>query len=106
MKNHRIEIVEQRRASTDSERDYEYVSLSCLFADRTEEGGRENVYASRIVGENEVIYSIRWRPGIRASMFIRDCGDLRRITGVQEEGFRQTLHIRATKDNTGDGNGS
>ena len=102
MYNRRIEIVEQVRAAADAETDYDYIPVCSLWADRTEDGGRENITASRIVGENEVIYSVRWRSGIRASMFVREDGDLRRITGIQEEGFRHTLHIRTNKDNTGD----
>lgn len=105
MKNHRIQIVEQLRAPADADSDFIYRNVCCLWAERTENGGRENLTASRIVGENEVVYTVRWRCGIQTSMFVRERGELRRIIGVQEEGFRDKIHIRVAKDNTGDADG-
>ena len=64
------------------------------------------MYASRIVHENEVVYTIRWRSHILPGMYVKDGDDLRKIVGTQEEGRHWRLHIRTVKtdakDLTGD----
>ena len=60
------------------------------------------MYASRIVHENEVVYTIRWRSHIEPGMLIKDGEDWRRIVGTQEEGRRHRLHIRTVKTDAKD----
>lgn len=72
------------------------VCVAVCFAQRTEAGGRENLYAGRIVHENEVVYTIRYQDGLHAGQLIRDEG-LRKITSIHEEGRRWRLHLKCTK---------
>ena len=76
--------------------------VSECYAQRTEAGGRENLYASRIVHENEVVYTIRWRSNIEPGMYVIDNGDVRRIVGTQEEGRHWRLHLRTVKTDAKD----
>lgn len=75
-------------------------SLRCVsvcYAQRTENGGRENLYAGRIVHENEVVYTIRWQPDLRPDMIVRDEGHLRKVTSIHKEGRRQRRHLKCVK---------
>lgn len=72
------------------------------YAQRTEAGGRENLYASRIIHENEVVYTIRWRSHIEPGMVVKDGEDYRKIVGTQEEGRHWRLHIRTVKTDAKD----
>ena len=40
--------------------------IAYIYCQRTEAGGRENLYASRIVHENQCVYTTRMRSGIAA----------------------------------------
>lgn len=94
----RIEILdytEERDAYNDLVKTQ--VRVTTTYAQRTENGGRENLYADRIVHENEVVYSIRWQEGLKAGQMIRDEGYLRKITSIHEEGRRRRLHLKCTK---------
>lgn len=94
----RIEILdytEERDAYNDLVKTL--VRVTTTYAQRTENGGRENLYAGRIVHENEVVYSIRWQEGLKAGQMIRDDGYLRKITSIHEEGRRWRLHLKCTK---------
>ncbi len=73
-----------------------------IIAQRTEAGGRENLYAGRIVHENEVVYTIRYRAGLLAGMVVKDGESLRKITSVHEEGRRWRLHLKTTKTDAED----
>jgi len=98
MFDHRIEIKryhEERDEYNDRTKSLETIAV--CYAQRTDSGGRENLYASRIVHENEVVYTIRYRDGITAGMVVDDFGDLRRITSVHEEGRRWRLHIKTVR---------
>lgn len=72
------------------------------YAQRTENGGRENLYAGCIVHENEVVYTIRWQPDLRPDMVVRDEGYLRKITSIHEEGRRWRLHLKCRKSDADD----
>lgn len=72
--------------------------VATCWAERTEHGGRENLYASRIVVANEVVYTIRHRPGINASMWVRDGAELLPIVSIQEEGRKYRLHLKTRRD--------
>ena len=103
MFDHRIEIhafLEIRDEYNDRTKRLDFVS-EC-YAQRTEAGGRENMYASRIVHENEVVYTIRWRSHILPGMYVKDGDELRRIVGTQEEGRHHRLHIRTIKSDAKD----
>jgi SPP1 family predicted phage head-tail adaptor len=85
-----------------NERTEELVPVAVCFAQRTEHGGRENLYANRILHENEIVYTVRWREGIRPSMFVRDGEQTLKIVSVHEEGRRKYLHIKVRKTDASD----
>ena len=99
----RIEICAYSQERDDyNERTDELVPIAECFAQRTEAGGRENLFASRILHENEIAYTIRWRPGIRPSQFVREDDRVMKITSVHEEGRRRYLHLKVKKTDSGD----
>ncbi len=86
-----------------NDRTRELVHVADCYAQRTESGGRENLYAGRIVHENEVVYTIRWRQGIEPGMVLFEGGDdPRRIVSVHEEGRRWRLHLKTVKSDAED----
>ena len=89
MFDHRIEILEYI-AERDGYNDLlkSLVRVVSFFAQRTENGGRENLYAGRIVHESEVVYTIRYMEGLRARQMIRDEERLRKIISIHEEDRR------------------
>ncbi|MBD9137176.1 MAG: hypothetical protein EGP78_06060 [Alistipes shahii] len=68
-----------------------------FWATKTENGGRANLYASRIVHENSVVFSVPYNKGITPDMLVEIDGERRPIEAVYEEGFRKTTHILITK---------
>lgn len=66
------------------------------WAVKTESGGRENLYASRIVHEHEAVLSIRYIEGLTPDMLVEFDGVRRPIADIVPEGFRKTLHIKVT----------
>lgn len=90
-----LEYTEERDSYNDRTKSLRLVAV--CYAQRTEQGGRENLYAGRIVHENEVAYTLRWQEGLRAGQLVRDEGYLRRISSVHEEGRRWRLHLKCTK---------
>lgn len=98
MFDHSIEILAYKETRDEyNDRTNELVHIATCCASRTEAGGRENLYAGRIVHENEIVYTIRWRKGIEAGMVVKDNAGTHRITSVHEEGRRWRLHIKVTK---------
>lgn len=98
-----IEILAYKESRDEfNDRTRELVHVAFCYAQKTESGGRENLYAGRIVHENEAVYSIRWRSGIEAGMFVDDDERLMRIVSVHEEGRRRTLHLRVLKSDADD----
>ena len=98
MFDHRIEIleyIEERDAYND--RTQRLRSVAVCYAQYTEAGGRENLYAGRIAHENEAVYTIRWIPGLRPDMIVRDEGILRHLTPIHAEGPRWRLHPKCKK---------
>lgn len=98
MFDHRIEILEY----TEERDDYNDLTKSLrrvavCYAQRTENGGRENLYAGRIVHENEVVFTIRYQPNLRPDMLVQDEGRLHKITSIHEEGRRWRLHLKCVK---------
>lgn len=69
--------------------------IAYIYCQRTEAGGRENLYASRIVHENQCVYTTRMRSGIAAGMFLREGGKMYRIEATQNESDRW-LHLTVT----------
>lgn len=103
MFDHRIEVLTVTEERDDyNDRSTELILVAVCFAQRTENGGRENLYAGRIVHENEVVYTIRYQDGLQAGMLIRDEGSLRKITSIHEEGRRWRLHLKCTKSDAED----
>ena len=100
----RIEICAYSQERDDyNERIDELVPIAVCYAQRTESGGRENMFASRILHENEIAYTIRWRDGIRPSQFVRDGDRVMNILSVHEEGRRKLLHLKVKKTDADDG---
>lgn len=99
----KIEICAYSQERDDyNERTDELVPIAVCFAQKTESGGRENLMASRIVHENEVVYTIRWRPMIRPSQFVRDGDRVMNIISVVEEGRQKYLHLKVLKSDADD----
>lgn len=98
-----IEILQYKELRDEfNDRTKELHHVAFCYAQKTESGGRENLYASRIVHENEVVYTIRYRQGIAAGMVIDDADTLLKITSVHEEGRRWRLHLKARKSDAND----
>ncbi|WP_099463875.1 phage head closure protein [Parabacteroides provencensis] len=94
----RIEIMAYSQERDDyNERTMELVPIGTFYAQKTESGGRENLYASRIVHENEVVFTIRYSDKIKSGMFVRLDGRDMKITSVHEEGRRKYLHLKTIK---------
>ena len=94
----RIEILAQSQERDDyNERVDELVLMGIYWAQRTESGGRENLYASRIVHENEVGFTIRYSSNISAGMIVRYNNQDLKIISTHEEGRRKYLHIKCIK---------
>lgn len=103
MFNHRIEIHEYREVrDAYNDRTKELQRVAVCYAQHIEAGGRENLYAGRIVHENEVVYTIRYRAGLLAGMVVKDGESLRKITSIHEEGRRWRLHLKTTKTDAED----
>jgi SPP1 family predicted phage head-tail adaptor len=85
-----------------NERTEALVPVAVCFAQRTESGGRENLFAGRILHENEIAYTVRWREGIRPSMFVRDGDETHKIVSIHEEGRRKLLHLKVKKTDADD----
>lgn len=103
MFNYRIEIQEYKEVRDEfNDRTKELSHVALCYAQRTEAGGRENLYAGRIVHENEVVYTIRFREGLRAGMVVKDGDSLRKITSIHAEGRRWRLHLKTTKSDAND----
>lgn len=99
----RIEILgytEERDGYNDLTKSLRRVAV--CYAQRTENGGRENLYAGRIVHENEVVFTIRWQPDLRPDMIVRDKGRLHKITSIHEEDRRWRLHLKCRKSDADD----
>lgn len=69
--------------------------IAWIYCQRTEAGGRENLYASRIVHENQCVFTTRMRSGIIAGMLLREKGKTYRIESAQNEGDKW-LHLTVT----------
>lgn len=103
MFDNKIEILEYKESRDEyNDRTQELQHVATCFAQRTESGGQENLYAGRIVHENEVVYTIRYRAGIRAGMVVSDNGSQHKIASVHEEGRRWRLHLKTTKTDAQD----
>lgn len=103
MFNTRIEIMAHSQERDDyNERTMELVSIGVFCAQKTESGGRENLYASRIVHENEVIFTVRYSDKIKSGMFVRLDGRDMKIISVHEEGRRKYLHLKTVKSDAED----
>lgn len=75
------------------------VHLADCWAQRTEHGGRENMYASRIVNQGEVVYTVRWRADIRAGQIVGEGERRSPIQFVEQEGRRKWLHLKCLLSN-------
>lgn len=99
----RIEILAYSQERDDyNERTNELVEIGTFYAQKTESGGRENLYASRIIHENEVVFTIRYSGNIKSGMFVRLDEQLLKITSVHEEGRRKYLHLKTIKSDVED----
>lgn len=67
-----------------------------VWAVKTESGGRENLFASRIVHEHEAVFTIRYIDGLTPDMLVEFEGRRRPIADIVPEGFRRLLHVKVT----------
>lgn len=67
-----------------------------VWADKTENGGRTNLHASRIVHENSAVLTINYIDGLTTDMLVEVQGQRRPIESIAPEGFRKKLHIVIT----------
>lgn len=67
-----------------------------VWATKTENGGRANLYASRIVHENSAVLTIPYIKDVTTDMLVEIEGLRRPIESINEEGFRKRLHILIT----------
>lgn len=95
-----LEYTEERDEYNDLTKSLQRVAV--CYAQRTENGGRENLYARRIVHENETVYTIRWQPDLRPDMVVRNEWFLRKIISIHEEGRRWRLHLKCRKSDADD----
>lgn len=72
------------------------VPFRTTWAVKTESGGRENLFASRIVHEHEAVLTIRYISGLTPDMLVEFDGIRRPISDIVPEGFRRTLHVKIT----------
>ena len=99
----RIEILAHSKERDGyNERCDELVPIGIHFAQRTESGGRENLYASRILHQNEVAFTIRYATTVKAGMIVRYNDQDMKITSTHEEGRRKYLHIKCIKSDVED----
>ncbi len=97
----RIEIYKQsQERDAYNELIDQLILVGIYWAQRTESGGRENLYASRIVHENEVAFTIRYATTIKAGMVVRCEGQDMKVLSTHEEGRRKFLHIKCLKSDT------
>lgn len=64
-----------------------------VWCEATYSGGSRRVYAGRIVGEHQVVYTTYWRDGIDKCRFIEVDGVRRAIVDVIPEGRKRRAHI-------------
>ena len=101
MYNSRIEIYQQsQERDAYNELIDKLVLVGIYWAQRTESGGRENLYASRIVHENEVAFTIRFATTIKAGMVVRYEDQDMKVLSTHEEGRRKFLHIKCLKSDS------
>lgn len=97
MYRHLVEILQDTSEVNDYNQKprQEFTHIASIYCQRTESGGRENLYASRIVHENQCVFTTRLRHGIVAGMFLKEGGKMYRIEGVQNESDKW-MHIVIT----------
>lgn len=77
----------------------EEIVLARVWASKTESGGRENIYASRIVNQGEVVYTIRWREGVKPGQSVVHGERSTKIDFVIEEGRCRWMHLKCRLNN-------
>ncbi len=77
-------------------------SVGVFYASRTESGGRENLYASRIVHENGVVFTIRFTDRIFPGMIVLYENQKLKIISTHKEGRRKFLHLKCLKSDAED----
>ena len=99
----RIEIFAPSDERDDyNERIEKLIPIGMYCSQRTESGGRENLYASRILHQNEVAFTIRYSPFVKAGMIVRYDNQDMKIISTHEEGRRKYLHIKCVKSDVED----
>lgn len=76
--------------------------VSQFYAQVTEFGGTENMYASRILAAGQIVFTTYWRKEIKESMFIYYNSMLLKIISVHTEGRRWRTHIICQKADSQD----
>ncbi|MFR9500652.1 MAG: phage head closure protein [Rikenellaceae bacterium] len=93
-----IEIKKQSEELNElNERIDKFEHVGNFYAQKTESGGRENLFASRIVNENEVVFTIRYTEQVKAGMFVVYDERIMQINSKVPEGRRFRLHLKCTE---------
>lgn len=74
------------------------VHVATVWSAKTENGGATTTVASRIVHENEVVYTMRWRPDVRAGQYVVDGDECMKIESKHDEGRRQRIHLKCKRN--------
>lgn len=74
-----------------------------VWCEATYSGGSRRIYAGRIVGEHQVVYTTLWRDGIEKCRYIEVDGIMRAVVDVIPEGRKHKAHIVTFIDDAGYG---
>lgn len=69
-----------------------------VWCEATYSGGSRRSYAGRLVSENGVVLTTRWREGIEQCAFAKVDGVMHVIDSITPEGRRYKVHISYTDD--------
>lgn len=69
--------------------------FATLMANVNYRGGREGFYARQVVATENIVFKIRYYPGIKETMFIEYSGKMYDIRHIAENGRNRFLEITA-----------
>ena len=92
-----ITIYNREESTNDyGEKALPFKHFAMLLASVNYKGGREGFYARQVVATGDVVFKIRWYPGITESMFIEYNNRMYDIRHIAETGRNEELEITAT----------
>lgn len=93
-------LIDNRRRDSYGELVGEPTPWRDVWCEATYSGGSRQSYAGRLVMDNGVVLTTRWRHGIERCAFVKVEGVMHAIDSITPEGRRYKVHISYT-----DGNG-